>query len=258
VRQYTVEAVVLRSKTVREADKLVTIFSRERGKQRVMAYGAAKSNSRKRGAVQPLCHSQMMLNKGKGMDSINQCAGINFFIEIVSDLEKMTIAFYLCELMDILNEENEPNQPLFILFLTTLKWLNQPEVDFVATQKLQVGFEMKMLGLLGFMPELGCCVNCGGELTGNLSFSVEDGGVICGNCYQPESRVYSIKYPTVLLLRQLITTKPGALPQLQPDKWVFEQAKKILKAFTRYYLERRAKSLDFLEMLHKNTPSRDK
>ncbi|MEG6614818.1 DNA repair protein RecO [Peptococcaceae bacterium 1198_IL3148] len=258
MRQYDVEAVVLRSKTIREADKLVTIFSRQRGKQRVMAYGAAKANSRKRGAVQPLCHSQMMLSRGKVLDSITQCAGISFFTEIVSNLEKMTVAFYFCELMDILNEENEPNEPLFILLLTTLKWLNQPTIDFAAVEKLQAGFEMKMLGLLGYMPELGSCVNCGGDLTGKLTFSVDEGGVICGHCYQPENRVFAIKYPTVQLLRQLLTTKPGELALLQPDKWTFEQTKNILKALTRYHLERRAKSLDFLEVLHKNTPNRDK
>lgn len=257
MKLYSVEAIVLRAQTVREANKIITIFSREQGKQRVMAYGVAKAKSRKRGAVQPLCHSQMLLYRGKVMDSIRQCAGLTYFTELLGHLEKLTLAFYLCELVDALCEENEPNEPLFILLLTMLKWLNHQDVDMVGAQKLRAGFELKMLGLLGYMPELGCCVNCGGPLHAPLAFSVTEGGMLCAQCIKTDRYSLTVNLPTVQFLRHLITAKPGELPAIQVQPRVFNTAQKILQQLTRFHLERRAKSLDFLAKLHNYSPERE-
>jgi DNA repair protein RecO (recombination protein O) len=253
-----VEAVVLRTKGLREADKIITIFSRERGKLRVMAYGVAKAKSRNRGAVQPLCHSKMLLYQGRNIDTVRQCAGLNYFTELLANLDKLMLGFYLCELVDILCAENEPNEPLFVLLLTTLKWLDHPTVDYSGAEKLRAGFEIKMLGLLGYLPELNCCVHCGAALTPKLTFSALEGGLLCNHCAESDPKSLKIKLPTVHFLHQLISTKPKELPTLTPESWVFKEAQRILTFLTRYYLERRAKSLDLLATLYNYPPKRDK
>lgn len=258
MKLYSVEAVVLRTKGLREADKIVTIFSREQGKQRVMAYGVAKAKSRNRGAVQPLCHSKILLYRGKNIDTIRQCAGLNYFTELLGDLDKLMLGFYLCEIVDILCAENEPNEPLFVLLLTTLKWLDHPTVDYIGAEKLKAGFEIKMLGLLGYLPELSCCVHCGAALNLQLTFSAQEGGILCNRCAEADPRSLKITLPTVHFLHQLISTKPKDLPTLIPEGWVLKEAQRILTSLTRYYLERRAKSLDLLAMLYKDPQKRDK
>ena len=250
MKLYQVEAVILRSKIMREADKMLTVFSRERGKQRLVAYGAGKSSSRKRGIVQLLCHSQLLLNKGKVLDSVNQCELITVFSQLRYDLDKLMLSFYLCELMEAITVEDEPNEPLFILLLTTLRWLDQVSIDLPAAEKLVTGFEIKMLGLTGYLPELGCCVECGGEINGRLKFSFRCGGVLCANCFDIDAKAMLIKPQSLNLMRQMITSNPGGLPKLQMASGNFNEAKIILRLFTSYHLEQRAKSLDFMQVLN--------
>lgn len=258
MKLYNVEAVVLRTQDLREADKLVTIFTRERGKQRVVAYGIAKAKSRNRGALQPLCHSKLLLYRGKNINSVRQSEGLNYFTELLANFDKLMIGCYLCEIVDILCAENEPNEPLFVLLLTTIKWLDHPAIDFMAAEKLRAGFEIKMLGLLGYLPELSCCVHCGTKLAPPLAFSLAEGGLLCRSCSQIDARSFDIKPPTVYLLQQLVSTKPKDLPALQAENWVWKEAQRILKHLVNYYLERRAKSLDLLETLYNSPLKRDK
>ncbi len=252
MRAYKVEAIILRAKTMREADKIITIFSRERGKQRVVAHGVSKAKSRKRGAVQPLCHSQLLLYKGKELDSVTQAESITYFDHLRQNLEKLAWASYLCELVDGLNAENEPNEPLFILLLTGLKWLNQPETDLAAAEILVSGFEIKMLGLLGYLPELNCCVNCGAAISGKISFSLSQGGLLCDHCRSVDTKLYFLTPQSLDLLKQLIVTKPGGLTRLTPPQATYQEVKRLLHNLAKHHLERRAKALDFLEVLHKS------
>ncbi|MBO8136706.1 MAG: DNA repair protein RecO [Desulfotomaculum sp.] len=251
MKLYKVEAVVLRLKNMREADKLITIFSRENGKQRVVAHGVSKAASRKRGAVQPFCHSRLLLYRGKELDSISQSENITFFPHLRSHLEKMTLALYICELVDGLSPEGQSNESLFILLLTTLGWLDRPFVDMSQAEQIIAGFELKMLGLMGYLPELGCCVNCGQLLTGKIAFSVNLGGAVCGRCRASDTQALEINYQTIKLMHQLLVTRPGDLAKIKIKPVIFNELKRILKALTRNYLERRAKSLEFLEVLHK-------
>ncbi|WP_034638601.1 DNA repair protein RecO [Desulfofalx alkaliphila] len=254
MKLYPVEAVVLHQKPMRGADKIIIMFTREYGKLRAVAHGAGKSSSRKRGAVQPLCHSRLLLYRGKEIDTVNQCEAITFFTRLRDHLEILALAVYICELVDALTGEGDQNEPLFILLLTTLGWLNQPQVDLPGAERLVAGFEIKALGLTGYLPELNVCVNCGGDITGHTLFSAHEGGVICPKCigegYRPMGTV--VKPQTVELLRQLIATNPGGLTKLTPQEAVFNQVKKLNKALLRHNLEKKAKSLDFLESLHKN------
>lgn len=242
---------MLHSKTMGEADKIITLFTRERGKLRALAYGASKSSSRKRGAVQPLCHSSIQLYQGKEIDTVSQCEGITWFTHLRENLEKMTQSFYLCELVNNLSAEGEPNEPLFILLLTTMGWLNKPSIEQPHAELLIAGFEIKMLGLMGYMPQLNSCVNCGGTISGGLTFSIEDGGVVCGNCSYQIPKGLAIKIQTVELLGQLITVNPGRLPQINTPRWVLIETQRVLRHLIRYYMERTSKSLDFLEGLYK-------
>lgn len=255
---YNVEAVVLRTQSLQKANKIVTIFSRDQGKQRVMAYGVAKSKSRNRGAVQPLCHSKLLLSRGRNIDTVRQSSALNYFTELLTSLDKLMIGFYLCEIVDILCVDKEPNEPLFILLLTNLKWLDSPAVDYQGAEKLKVGFEIKMLGLLGYLPELNHCVNCGTAPTALLTFSALEGGLLCSQCAAIDPKGIRVKLPTVHFLQQLVVTKPKDLPGLNPAGWVLQETNKVLTNLTRYYLERRAKSLDLLASLHNYPLKRDK
>ena len=129
MKLYKVKAIVLSSREMREADRVLTIFSREQGKLRVVAHGVSKPASRKRGSVQPFCYTDFLLNRGREIDSVSQCQVLEIFSPLREDLTRLTYASYLAELVDNLTGEGEANQAVFALLLTCLARLAETGGD---------------------------------------------------------------------------------------------------------------------------------
>ncbi|MCL0106320.1 DNA repair protein RecO [Peptococcaceae bacterium] len=239
---YKAEAVVLRYKNMRDADKVAVLFSRELGKIRTAAHGVVKAKSKKRGAVQPFTHSAFLLRKGRELDSISQCEAITFFLNLRNELKRLTSALYVCELTDELTAEKEPNEPLFILLLTTLKWLNSNVVNGVGLDKITAGFEIKALGLCGYMPQLTRCVNCGERAKLPLKFSYKMGGILCTECNNADESALTISERELLTMKELITTAPGKLKDIDVSNESLKQIKRILNLFTVHHLDKKIKS----------------
>ena len=115
MKLYKTEALVLRSRDCGRGDKLLILYSRELGKIKVMAHGAARPSSRKRGAVQLFTRANFLIRRGREMDSVSQCEGVEMFSYLREDLEKISYASYLFELVDVFTPEGEASDP-FICF----------------------------------------------------------------------------------------------------------------------------------------------
>jgi hypothetical protein len=90
MKLYKTEALVLRSRDCGRGDKLLILYSRELGKIKVMAHGAARPSSRKRGAVQLFTRANFLIRRGREMDSVSQCEGVEMFSYLREDLEKIS------------------------------------------------------------------------------------------------------------------------------------------------------------------------
>jgi len=232
---YKTEAIVIKHRTMRGADKVVTLFSREFGKLDAAAYGAKKSKSKKRGVIEPLNHTSFVLRKGKNLDSITQCEIITLFYNLRSELNRLKKALYICELTGDLIAKGEPNEPLFILLLTTLKWLNSKDINGAALDKMVAGFEIKALGLSGYMPELTRCVNCGRALQ-PFKFSYQMGGILCAECADVDEKAHFINQQIVSYIKQMLIVKPGKLKDIDITQNNFRQIKDIFNSFIIYHV----------------------
>ncbi|NLB18085.1 MAG: DNA repair protein RecO, partial [Syntrophomonadaceae bacterium] len=171
------EALVLKAFDLREADQILTLFSRDLGKIPVVAKGVKKSQSSLRGMVQPFCMSQFFLTRSGEMYLMTQGKNIRFFGNIREDLDKTLQALYILELLDKSLADYDPHPRLFNLTVEVLNYLE----DNPASLMLLRFYELKLLNLLGFSPILHRCSNCG--KTDHLSFfSPSSGGVVCGGC----------------------------------------------------------------------------
>ncbi|HZK18801.1 MAG TPA: DNA repair protein RecO, partial [Clostridia bacterium] len=178
MKLYKTSALVLRNNKLKDANKLLTLYSPDYGKIKAVAYGVAKPKSRKRGAVQPFCYSNFLLYRGKELDSVSQCEWIELFPAIRSDLNKMAYVSYAVELVDRFTVEGEPNKEIFKLLLYTLYYFEREgDESFLRI------FEAKLIKALGYMPSLDSCVNCGtGPGKRDFYFSLGSGGAICADC----------------------------------------------------------------------------
>lgn len=241
MKLYKAEALVLRARDCGDGDKLLTLFSREYGKIRVIAHGVAKPASRKRGSVQPFTLSRFLLYRGRELDSVSQCEGLEMFSYLRESLEKISFASYLTELVDALAPDGEPNETLFLLLLTTLRLMGEGDPEMLAR-----AFEIKAAGLMGYRPVLENCASCGETAGGRLYFSPALGGLLCEKCSCLDSNAFACNRGIVEILKKLLNWHQSRMHQLKTDPATRKQIGSILHEHLKFHLGCELKSPSFL------------
>jgi DNA repair protein RecO (recombination protein O) len=145
-RGYSSEGIVVSKKNHGEADRILVVYSKNFGLLRLMAKGVRKPKSRKRGHLEVFSHVKFSASVGNGMDMVTEAEAIDSFDEIRKELKKMTVGYYLCEVLGRLTREGEKNEKIFSLALLFLNNLKNSE----NLKKLRIQFATDMLVTLGF------------------------------------------------------------------------------------------------------------
>lgn len=150
---YKTEGIILKRTNLREADRLVTIFTRNHGKIRCRAPGIRKTQSRKSAHLELFNLASLFLAQGKSLDIATEAQTINNFSQIRKDLSKVWIAYYFCELVDSLCGERQENREVFELLKKSLEELssfnNYNDYNFY---KPTDDFANQLLQILGYLP----------------------------------------------------------------------------------------------------------
>ncbi|SFR00129.1 DNA repair protein RecO [Desulfoscipio geothermicus] len=251
MKLYKVRAVVLNSRAMCDADRVLTLYAQENGKIRAVAHGAAKPTSRKRGAVQPFSYTYFLLRRGRELDSVSQCEGLEIFPGIWSDLDRMTYAGHVTELVDGLTAEGEPNGDIFKLLLHTLRLLENT-VDVELTLRY---FELRLVALLGYLPYLEGCANCGGEaFDPRARFSAAAGGLVCPQCSRGAGEIPCTK-ETVAVMKMLLHWDAGKINRIRVSQSSRAEMRCIMREYLQWHMEKRSRSLYFMERLHAYRPN---
>lgn len=242
---YKVDAVVLRARDCGNADKLLTLFTREQGKIKAMAHGAGKATSRKRGAVQPFTRSQFLLRRGREIDSVSQCEGLEMHLHLRENLNRLACASCLTELVEVLAPEGESSEPLFFILLESLE-----RMATVDPELLTLAFQLKAAALYGYWPEMEVCAGCRSELEEPIYFSPAQGGAVCARCaVAAPGTATPIHRGMVETMKVLARWQTSRLHQLKVDPPLKERLLALLRVYLRYHLEKELKSVDFLKGL---------
>jgi DNA repair protein RecO (recombination protein O) len=173
-----IEGIVIKEINFGEADKIITIFSREKGKIQGCAKGARRPKSPLVSSTQLFSYNSYILFKGKNLYNINQGELIESFYNIRENLEKLYCSFYIIELISDVIEEGSPNEELLNLLLNTLYILSNTDKNILMVKTV---FELRMLRILGFLPNVICCTKCNEEFEEYL-FNSNMGGIVCKEC----------------------------------------------------------------------------
>ncbi|MFA6430886.1 MAG: DNA repair protein RecO [Candidatus Margulisiibacteriota bacterium] len=117
---YKTKALCIKNKPFSESDKLVTIFSREYGKIKVIAKSARRIPSRLGGRVETFCLNDFLLAKGRSLDIVSQCEVLETFQAIREDGSSLMLAYYLLKIIDAGTSEGQKNEELFDLIIRYL------------------------------------------------------------------------------------------------------------------------------------------
>lgn len=242
---YDLEAVVIRSRNLGEADRLITLYSRERGKVRAVARGARRPRNRLRAGAEVFTHGEYLLFANKGLDTISQCDILNSYRLMREDLVKAAAGAYVLELFDVLTEEGEPKGDLFPFLLAVLQALATGNDLELLLRAVEGG----LLARLGYLPELQICVSCGGLLDEATAFSVFQGGALCSNCCRSDPEAFSVAPGTLAALNYLLRTPFDQAKKLRVSSQMRSELKNITVSSIRAQLGRDINSAAFLTMV---------
>jgi DNA repair protein RecO (recombination protein O) len=173
------EAIVLRSYPLREADLLVTFFTRLEGKVSGVARAAKKSKRRFGGALEPLTYVRLYWDdrEGKELAHLDSCDVLESPMADEVDYPRAVALGYIAEVLDALLPEREANDAMFRLALSVLTQLRAGAIWMPLTY-----FDLWIVRLAGLLPELSECIVCGTELNGSRAwFHPLADGLMCAS-----------------------------------------------------------------------------
>lgn len=243
-RTYKTQGVVLRHMPLGEADRIVTLFTPDVGKLRAVARGVRRTKSKLVGHLEPLCHVRVSVAEGRVLDTIVEAQIIRSFRELREDLQQVSVAVYITELVDRFTVEQVPNPTLFSHLLGVLVWLQRVEHP----EKLLRHFEIWLLADAGFGPEFHWCVECQKDLDpGDHVYSSAKGGLICPTCrINFEESTLPISMNAIKLLRFLQKEEFARVEALDIPDTLLVQLERIMRTYLRYVLERDLGSVKFM------------
>jgi DNA repair protein RecO (recombination protein O) len=183
VRTYKTEAVVLRSLRYAEADRILHLYTADRGRIGAIAKGVRRTKSRFGGRLEPLGHVELLLHQGSGeLHTVTGVELVHSHHASREDPYRLAVGLMGAEAMLRLFTEQEANERAFGALTRFLDLLDdaptgaRPELDALA-----LSFQLKLLWLSGYLPHLGSCAECGsdGPLAG---YSARAGGTVCEAC----------------------------------------------------------------------------
>ncbi len=249
-RLYRVEAIVIRRRDWGEADRLLTLYTREQGKMQAVAKGARKPTSRKAGHIELFTRSRLLIARTRSIDIVTQAETVETYRPLRESLERSTLAHYFAEMLDRFTGEAEPDRALFDLFSSALTWLCEAKDLGLATRY----YELRLLELTGFRPELHHCPVCGKELEPeDCFFSPAEGGVLCPTCGKNRRDAFPLSLTAFKVLRYGQTRRLHQFQRLRLTPALHAEVERTLYRYLVFMLERNLKSVEFLRQLRRES-----
>lgn len=242
-RTYRAQAIVLGHFEYGEADRILKLFTLEKGKISAIAKGVRKIRSRKAGHLEPFTQVNVFLARGRDLDIITQAEAVNLMMGLRGDLRRMALASYIVEVLDRFTYDEGPNPNLFRLLSHTLSRLEaQANLESVIHY-----FEIRLLELVGYRPQLFECIDCGEKIQAqDQFFSPLGGGIACPKCGRMRAEAWPIEQNVLRYLRHLQRSSWAAVKPLEIPEPVHKGLAALFEAYFSYLLERRLNTPEFL------------
>lgn len=257
-----IKGLVLKVIPRTESDRLIVLFTAERGKITVCAKGTRSAKSKLLPCIEPFSYSEFVLYEKDGYFWIREGLLIENFYKIREDIQKLALASYFCEVLDLVVYENMEEVELLRLALNSLHAI---ATDLRPLAVIKAVFEMRASLLLGFAPNVERCAHCGRRDAPLLCFSLMDGEIVCGDCREKTlkeyyatqhsvnaeeerryaSQVYLISENVREAVRYIITCPPDKIYGFTMPEGDLAKLAKLCEDHLVYRLEKKLKTLEF-------------
>ena len=232
---------------------MLWLYTRKIGKVQAIAKGIRKIRSRKSGHLEPFTQVNLLMARGRSFLIVTQAETLNAYLNIREDLLRVGYAAYIIELLDRFTYDEDDNQQLYRLLKETLSRIDSEDDPNIPVRY----FEIRLLDLLGYRPELTNCVKCATEIRAeDQYFSISMGGVLCLNCGPnvPDASYISLNTLKYLRHYQRSSYSEAAKARLSPG--LNRDLEKLMQHYFAYFLERNLNTPTFIRRV-KNQLSQD-
>jgi len=235
------EGIVLRTYKLGEADRIVVVLTKARGKVRAVAKGVRKTKSKFGSRLEPMSHCVLQFYEGRELDLVTQAETIDNFRAVREDLDRIGRGVSMLEVADQLAQEGEVNPQLYRMLLGALRTLESSASPLVTP-----AFYWKVLALEGYRPEVDACVQCGADDTPLVAFDLESGGLLCRVC----RRGTPVSAEAVVMMRQILgggLNDALAAGEAPDAAGVVHEVDQLATRAVEHHLERRLRSVNVLD-----------
>ena len=241
------KGAVLRETETKEADKILTLLTPDRGKLAVIARGARRKSCRFAAAAQPLAYSEWTLYRKGDWYYANEGATLELFGGLRRDLTRLSLGFYFAELTEAVTNQGEPAAPLLSHLLNglyALDRLHKPEA------LVKAAFEFRLLCLAGYEPLADACAYCGCPDPETPLLDVVQGVLRCRSCGGKESGLsLPLCRDSLAAMRHILYGDPKRLYSFTIGDDALDRLSGAAEAFAAAQLERSFRTLDFYKSL---------
>lgn len=240
------KGIVIKEYTVGESDKFISIFTKTNGKVMVNAPYAKRHNRGLASGTQLFVYAQFVLQEHKGNHKLIQVDIIEAFHPLRNDLLRLSYSAYVLEFIDVTMQENLYSPDTLRLVVRTLQAMCK---DVIKPNLIRHIFELKYMCVIGFMPNLFECNECGisYEKCTTLYFDINQGGIVCKNCSVPSHHRYNISQGALHTMQYIVSVHIDELFMFTVSDTILLELNKIMTAYISYYIDKQFKTLKFIE-----------
>jgi DNA repair protein RecO (recombination protein O) len=232
---YREEGVVLRTWKLGEADRIVVLYTRGRGKVRAVGKGVRKTKSRFGARLEPGSHVALQLYEGRELDIVTQAESLSALAPLRQHLDRLTRATALLEAVDAIAEERHADHRLYAMLVGALRTLAERDHPLVVP-----AFFLKLLALEGVRPRVDGCAVC--DVEGPLvAFDLGEGGLLC----RDHRRGCGVSSDAVAVLGLVLGGRLGEALNVVPDATTLE-VESLATGALEHHIERRLRSMTLL------------
>lgn len=250
--QISTDGIILNRRSYGDDDRQVVILTGECGVLYAYAKGAKRLRSKFASSTELLCYDHFVIFRSKDSFFLDRADPERLFFGIRQDIEKLSLASYLAELTIELAPKQEPARDYLKLLLNTLHYL---EKDLLPAAQLKALYELRLLTMAGYMPDLVGCKNCGSFEEEEFYFSPYTGELLCGDCFRSvedfkhKEGFYPIGRGVLAAMRHILYTVNGKLFSFQLSADGLRALERICQDYLHCQVEKTFQSLKFYTSL---------
>ena len=239
----TTKALILREVRYKESDRILTVLTPAEGKRTLKARGALRKGSKTAAATQQLTFSELTVFENRGRATVNEAVILEPFEGLRADFSAFALGCYFAEVLEAVSEEGVSDESVLQLALNSLYALSR---NLAAPELIKAVFELRLMAVTGYEPDLSACPVCGEEDPESPWFFLPEGTVFCGRCrHQAPGGVTLLHPDTLAAMRHIVYSDPKRIFSFALTGEPFEQLKTLCERYLLTQLDRGFSSLEY-------------